>query len=578
MDTGRPHRRWCISLSGLALCLLLTSSGSAGEPATTQEAATGEVAAAIAITLSEWLPGELKERNVPGAAAAVVDDSRIVWEGVFGHTDGPGSSPITPDTIFCIRSISKSVTALGVLVAVQEGLVNLDTSISEYLPDFTVHSRFEEHPEHLITLRHMLSHWAGFTHDPPVGLDMDQPDYFQRYIESFSDTWLRFPVGYRHHYANRGVDLAGYIVQVRSGKPFAEYLQERVLGPIGMDHSTFSLERVEQIQDRAVGHDTHGEAVPVPLPEIPAAGLYASIRDMSKYVQFHLNGGGVNGRSLLRADLIEQYHSIQFARRDQRTGYTFGLWSEVVSNTYSLYHEGGGRGFGSHMIVYPELGVGVVILTNREYHGLTGWEGRRVVNGPIINRYGPIPVADAGLRRMQLLDIEDPRLVPILGRYGDSPGWVVGFESGVFGLRMSEYSFAPLTFFDDGGELVGMYGSTTEVRFLPPHGNHPGSMMTVSRTHSNSNSHYLDFNDSTVDPPGPAKPAWQEYVGEYDVLWEDEPTSTVAITIKNGYLYFRNGKCKEHEPGLFFLYDGEALDFRSSPPTFATQEIRRKPE
>ena len=65
-------------------------------------------------------------------------------------------------------------------------------------------------------------------------------------------------------------------------------------------------------------------------------------------------------------------------------------------------------------------------------------------------------------------------------------------------------------------------------------------------------------------------------MGEYDVILQDEPNSTVTVTVKNGYLYFRDGKCVEREPGLFFLNDGEVIDFRSSPPTFATQEIRKR--
>jgi hypothetical protein len=383
-------------------------------------------------------------------------------------------------------------------------------------------------------------------------------------------------VGYRHHYSNYGVDLAGYILQVRSGRSFADYMKEKVLEPLGMNDSSFDLARVEQRKNRAIGHDTQGRVVAVPLPEIPAAGLYASIRDMSRYMQFHLNDGVVEGRRLLRKDLMEQYHAIQFPHRDQRIGYALGLWREDVSDTFDLHHEGGGRGFGSHMIVYPELGVGAAILTNREYHGLTSFEGRRIVNGAIINRHGPLPVADPGLDRMRKLDVDDPRVKAILGRYGDSPGWVVGFENGVLGLRRGENSFAPLTFFDEGGQLVGMHGGTGEIRFLAPYGNRPGSMMHFSRSVSNSNIHYLDFNDSPLDPPGAARPDWQKYVGEYDVLWEDEPGSTAAISIRNGYLYYRDGKCEEHEPGLFFLYDGETLDFRSTPPTFATQEIRRR--
>ena len=273
---------------------------------------------------------------------------------------------------------------------------------------------------------------------------------------------------------------------------------------------------------------------------------------------------------------LAQYHAIQFARSGQRTGYTLGLWREVVGDTFSLYHEGGGRGFGAHMLIYPELGVGVAILTNREYHGLTGFEGRVVQQGPIINRVGPNSSSDAGLSKLHRIRMDDDLLKNIIGRYGDSPGVVLGFENDVLGLRLSEDQFTPITLYEDAGELVGMYGATSEVRFLPWLAEHPGSMMFVSRVYDNHNSHYLDFNDSPADQPGLAKPHWQAYSGEYDVIWEDEPYSSATAVIKNGYLYYRDGKAREIEQGLFIHYNGEVLDFRSDPPTYATQELRRK--
>ena len=561
----------------LAVCLLVVPVEASARGASTQLGdPSSELGRAVAEALLGWLPERLEATGVPGAAVAVVGRQDTIREEVYGVTGGPASSAITPDTVFLIRSISKSVTALAVLMAVQDGMVDLDTPISTYLPEFSVHSRFQEHPEDVMTLRHMLSHRAGFTHDPPAGIDLDHPGYFTRYIAKVSETWLRFPVGYRMEYSNYGYDLAGYILEVRSGMPFADYLQEKVLLPLGMVDSSFDLEIVEGREGRAIGHDGNGNVVSVPLPEIAAAGLYSSLRDMSKYGQFHLNEGVVDGHRLLREDLMEQYHSIQLARPDQRTGYTFALWREPIGSTFSLYHEGGGRGFASHMILYPELGLGVITLTNKEYQGLTGYEGRVIMSGPILNRFGPTPAADSGVESMKQLDPNDRRLRPILGRYGDSPGVVIGFEHGVLGLRSSETSFSPLAFYEDGGELVGMYGSTMEAHFLPRLGDRPGSMMMVARTVSNSNSHYLDFNDSVLDSPGPAKPEWQEYVGEYEVLWEDEPISSVIVEVRNGYLYFRDGRCQEYEPGLFFLYDGQTLDFRTSPATFSYQEIKKR--
>ncbi len=154
-----------------------------------------------------------------------------------------------PSTLFSIQSMSKSFTATAAMFAAQDGLVDLDAPITTYLPDFHVHSIFEEHPEQKMTLRILLSHTAGFPHDPAYGGNTDgkygAPAYsFEKHIASISDTWLMFPVGTRYSYSNIGIDLAGYILQVRSGMPFIQYVQEKVLDPLGMKDSTLDYLKV----------------------------------------------------------------------------------------------------------------------------------------------------------------------------------------------------------------------------------------------------------------------------------------------------------------------------------------------
>jgi CubicO group peptidase (beta-lactamase class C family) len=135
----------------------------------------------------------MAEQDIPGFAVAVVDDTGVLWSEGFGFTDNDHNTPITPDTIFSIQSTSKTFTAVAVLLAVQEGLLDLDTPITTYLPDFTIHSIFEEHPERTITLRMLLSHTAGFTMEAPVGNNFDLgPVSFEDHVKTISDTWLRF--------------------------------------------------------------------------------------------------------------------------------------------------------------------------------------------------------------------------------------------------------------------------------------------------------------------------------------------------------------------------------------------------
>jgi CubicO group peptidase (beta-lactamase class C family) len=119
------------------------------------------------------IPQEMRKQHIPGMAIAIVDDNQVVWSEGFGYTDWDGKTPVTADTPFSIQSMTKSFTAAAVMLAVQEGLVDLDTPVSEYLPDFHINSIFEDRPEDKITLRQLLSHTAGLTFDAPVGNNND---------------------------------------------------------------------------------------------------------------------------------------------------------------------------------------------------------------------------------------------------------------------------------------------------------------------------------------------------------------------------------------------------------------------
>ena len=525
--------------------------------------------------MADWLPEQLQAAGIPGAAVAVVRGHDTLWEETYGHVDRSRSRAIDPETLFCVRSLSKSVTALAVLMAVQEGLVDLDEPIARYLPGFRVHTRFDPRPGDRMTLRHLLSSRAGLVTEPKYADRFDPPDYFEKHIRSLSDTWLRFPVGYRFSYSNAGVDLAGYILQQRSGVPFAEYIRRKVLAALGMTASSFDLEAVARRKNRAIGHYPSGEAAAVRFPEIPSAGLYSNLRDMVRYLRFHLNHGVVGGRRVLRPDLMQQLHEIAFPMPGQRTGYGLGLYREAVSNTFSLYHPGGGRGYQSLMILYPQLGFGVVLLTNRDGHDLTESPGKRVLNDAIRGRLGPNTVAEAGLEGLRRLEAGDARVQAVLGRYGGADSYAIEVRDGILGLSRGAGGFFPLTFFDDAGQLVGMYGETSELRFLPAYHQVRGPLMLSDRRFSNTNLHYQAFNDSPFDPPGPDKPEWRRYLGEYQILWLDEPFAEVSVGVRNGYLYYGERKCVEHLPGLFFSNDGQAIDFRSDPPTAANLRLRR---
>jgi CubicO group peptidase (beta-lactamase class C family) len=558
----------------LAVLLIAVSSSARAQQDSTLQA---RVAGVLDAEYSRYLSG----KPGFGAAIAVVDDKGIVWEKTFGQVDGDGSRMVDANTIFSIQSMSKSFTALAALMAVQDGLVDLDTPIKEYLPDFRVNSIYDEHPEESITLRLLLTHRAGLTFDAPFGSNYDDRYDFTKHIESISETWLRYPVGYRLSYSNTGIDLAAYILQVMSGMPFERYVKLKVLDPIGMNDSSLEMAWIEKRENRAIGHSDGSEIIPMRVPMIGAGGVYSSIRDMAKYLQFHINKGVVNGRRLLREDLIEEMHTIQFAWPRQRTGYCLGLLRDSVSHSYNLYHSGGGYGFTSDMVMYPELRLGVIDLCNSMDNEFTGYAVRYYIDGCVTAQEGATPVDDAGTRRMTRLDVEDPRVQAALGVYGDSRGGTRSIEQseGKITIRLSpEEMNLDLQFYDDNGELVGLFGLFSEARFLQPYYGKRGSLVQVDRRlGSGPCFNIYDFNYAFDEPPGPDKPEWSQYLGEYVVLKYGVPYKyTGNVSVRNGHLFYNECRCTEHEPGLFFSYDGDALDFRSEPPTFAGIVLHRK--
>ena len=317
------------------------------------------------------LPQMIRENSVPGLALAVVDDQQVIWAEGFGVTDGPGSRPVTADTLFSVQSMSKHFTAIAVLMAARDGVLDMNAPITTYLPWFRVNSIFEERPEQKMTLTTLLGHTAGFTHEAPVGNNEDLgPATFEAHIRSIADTWLMFPVGQAYHYSNNGPDLAGYILQQQAGRPFAQYMQEKLLDPMGMTHSTFDITRIEQTADRAIGHDKAVTTVPVPVPMLPAGGLYTTANDMAKYVQFNMNWGVVDGGARLAPQsLLEEICAPPSPpTRAQEAGY--GVFVGRRHGTYFIGTGGGGFGFLSHTFWYPELKLGIVLLTNSANHDL----------------------------------------------------------------------------------------------------------------------------------------------------------------------------------------------------------------
>jgi CubicO group peptidase (beta-lactamase class C family) len=330
--------------------------------------------AAVVAAYRARIPQLMADQDVPGLAVALVDRDRVLWTQGFGDRDDQGH-PVEPQTIFGVESMSKVFTATAVMQAVQSGRLDLDEPVTTYLPGFTVHSAFEAHPERRITLRMLLSHTAGFTHEAPVGNSNElDPGSFEEHVRSIADTWLRFPAGTGFAYSNLGIDLAGFVLQRVGGAPFAEVVRSSLLAPLGMERSTFDRASIQEDGNRASPHVDSFPDPPLYEPVTAAGGLYSSADDLARFLRFQLGGGALDGRRVLAAASMREMRTIPPPFDGEQAGYALGVyrtrWNRWSQRPTLLNHNGGGSGFTSDLWWAPELGLGVAVLTNSDDHAL----------------------------------------------------------------------------------------------------------------------------------------------------------------------------------------------------------------
>jgi CubicO group peptidase (beta-lactamase class C family) len=524
--------------------------------------------------VQEATPRVLEEDGVPGAAVAVVDRDGIVWSGAFGSTGGDDPRPVDTDTLFSLQSISKMFTASAVLLAVQDGSLDLDRPISKWLPDFRVNTRFEPHPEQQISLRLLLSHRSGLAAEAPVGSiynELDAP--FDEHVASISRTWLRYPVDSTYAYSNPGYAVAANALEVASGEPFPGWVEQNLLASVGMSRSLLDRDSIEAEMNRAAPHGAYAP-YPVTMALMAAGGLYASIDDTARYVQLHLRDGHVGDRMILTPESLREMYTVPSPVSSfQRNGYALGLG--VGRNTIGgrdiemAGHDGGGVGFSTSVTWSRDMGLGYVVLQNQD-------GAQRLLQG----------VRKAFVEALEALAQAQPPEPPF--EYEDvecleaSERSLRRFE-GVYNGRMASVVVAvrdgSLTLL--GSRLTPLCLVSEDVAVEPEKGLANAYRLTLAPdgiprrvTGLNTGTIY-DYNDGPNDPEGPARRAWQSHLGVYVHRLYNQEAYRV-LSERRGHLYLDDLRLTAGpEPGLYFSGMGLALDLRGDPPTWDSAPLLR---
>jgi CubicO group peptidase (beta-lactamase class C family) len=336
-------------------------------------------------SLEAAVQGETARHNVPGIAMGILQDGHIDV-AVAGFASFEAHQPVTPNTLFQIGSITKVFTATLVQQLVQEDLLSLDEPVITYLPDLKLS---DAEATKQVTLRHLLSHTSGIEGDYfiDLGLGDDAP---AKAIAEFPKLKQWNMPGELYAYSNSGFYLTGRIIEVVTGKPFEEVLQEKLLTPLGTpDITQHTYDAI--LRDHAIGYNLHdrgaGHQIADPFAfsrqVTPAGNLMAPVDQLLRFAQLHLGDGRIEGKRLLDASLTREMRVPSSAAAEGQATFGIGWAIRPVGDEPAVMHNGGTNGFRALLTVLPERDFAVAILTN----GSEGDSAHSALNEWALQRY-----------------------------------------------------------------------------------------------------------------------------------------------------------------------------------------------
>lgn len=314
--------------------------------------------------LKERIPALMKMYQIPGCTIALVNDYEIVWTEGFGYADVANDIILTADTPMSVQSITKSVTAWGVIKLVEKSLIDLDAPLSSYLTSWQLPQ--SDYPVEKVTIRRLLNHTAGM----PLGdfTDIYSPEEVMPSLQEklTKEAVLSRNPGEEFYYSNVGYHLLELLVEEVSGKSFEEYMHSEVFFLLGMETATFTIDS-DMTPYPPTGYDLQGNPVPVYVyPERASGGLFSTAEDIARFTV-----AGMKENPVLSTQSIEMLYTPQIHKIGIYglvfDAYGFGHYIEKLPNgTRSISHGGQGNGIMTHFQAVPETGDAIVILTNSQ--------------------------------------------------------------------------------------------------------------------------------------------------------------------------------------------------------------------
>lgn len=347
-------------------CALLVGLGTVSPARATESTLTAAQLAPIQHVLRELIRTEMKSKNVAGLSIALVEDQKIAWAEGFGHADRARRLPAKADTLYSVGGLSMLLTAAAAMQLVDQDAIDLDKPVQKYLPEFSIRSRFAHAPA--ITVRHLLSHHAGLPAMHLKGMWTPAPEPLAAFVARLKDEYAASPPGTVFSPSFPGYDVLGRVLETHCQKPFAACMQERLLTPLGMTHSTFDVEHAHRgllamhyLKDKPVASQT--------VRDTPAAGLVSSVTELARFLKMLNANGKLNGKQILTSRSVGEMLRVQNSGVALDLGTRIGLgWRlsglrlpQASTIAWLSNDSPFSRG---RVLLAPEHRLGVIVLTN----------------------------------------------------------------------------------------------------------------------------------------------------------------------------------------------------------------------
>ena len=340
--------------------------------------ARADVPKAGAQGLAAVLQPFIEDQLAAGLVTVVADGSKVWDVTCVGHEDVAAKRPMKPDSMFWIASMSKAITAAGVMALVDDGKLKLDDPVAKYLPEFKDQRVVAEvspektvlvPPVHPITLQDCLCHTAGL----PFKSIIEQPtlDLLPLRVAAISHAAapLMHQPDSKYQYSNAGINIAGRIIEIVSGQDYESFLKQRIFAPLGMNDTT-SFPSEEQVSRLAAVYRPNNEKTALEVTQIsqlkypltskdrqpmPGGGFFSTAGDVTKFCQMLLNGGTLGGKRVISEASARAMHERQ-TPTELTEAYGLGLKLEADGR----YGHGGAQG--TNMTVDPARGLVMIYM------------------------------------------------------------------------------------------------------------------------------------------------------------------------------------------------------------------------